>query len=257
MTPSPWAMAHSAHRGLSMTVFAGVLNDDDARRATEVVEAVHAHGIRCALTGGLAIDARLREHGRPGMRRSLNDIDFVVEDFASIPESLAGAFFQHHVHPNAKDGRTLLQLVDQPRAIRIDLFCALGASLARASKLTHEIGDLYVLSVEDLVARTTALVCGRLRRGGTIDVKHAVAFSRLRGLGQPQVLAAAWNDHRQQVPGTLEDASREAVRLLEAHPELIVVENYSSTPVACGRCRAHGAFRPAPLETIVQILGYC
>ena len=67
----------------------------------------------------------------------------------------------------------------------------------------------------------------------------------------------AWNDHRQQVPGTLEDASREAVRLLEAHPELIVVENYSSTPVACGRCRAHGAFRPAPLETIVQILGYC
>jgi len=240
-----------------MAVFAGVLNDDDARRATEVVEAVHAHGIRCALTGGLAIDARLREHGRPGKRRSLNDIDFVVEDFASIPESLAGAFFQHHVHPDAKDGRTLLQLVDQPRAIRIDLFCALGASLARASKLTHEIGDLYVLSVEDLVARTTALVCGRLRRGGTIDVKHAVAFSRLRGLGQPQVLAAAWNDHRQQVPGTLEDASREAVRLLEAHPELIVVENYSSTPVACGRCRAHGAFRPAPLETIVQILGYC
>lgn len=132
-------MAHSAHRGLSMTVFAGVLNDDDARRATEVVEAVHAHGIRCALTGGLAIDRRLREHGRPGKRRSLNDIDFVVEDFASIPESLAGAFFQHHVHPDAKDGRTLLQLVDQPRAIRIDLFCALGASLARASKLTHEI----------------------------------------------------------------------------------------------------------------------
>ena len=81
---------HSAHRDLSMTVFAGVLNDDDARRATEVVEAVHAHGIRCALTGGLAIDARLREHGRPGKRRSLNDIDFVVEDFASIPESLPG-----------------------------------------------------------------------------------------------------------------------------------------------------------------------
>jgi hypothetical protein len=26
--------------------------------------------------------------------------------------------------------------------------------------------------------------------------------------------------------------------LLEAHPELIVVEEYSSTPVACRRCRA-------------------
>ena len=70
------------------------------------------------------------------------------------------------------------------------------------------------------------------------------------------MLAAAWNDHRQQVPGTLEDASRDADRLPEAHPELIVVENYSSTPVACGRCRAYEAFRPAPLETIVQILGW-
>ena len=81
-----------------------------------------------------------------------------------------------------------------------------------------------MLSVEDLLARTTAFVCGRLRRGETIDLKHAVAFDRLRGLGQTQVLAAAWNDHRQHVAGTLEDASREAVRLLEAHPELIVVE---------------------------------
>ena len=150
-----------------------------------------------------------------------------------------------------------MQLIDRPRAVRVDLFCALGDSLSRASKLTHQAGDLDVLLVEDLVARTTAFVCGRLRRGETIDVKHAVAFSRLRGLGQTQVLAAAWNDHRQQVPGTLEDASHEAVRLLESHPELIVVEEYSSTPVACGRCRAHGAFRPAPPETIVEILGYC
>jgi hypothetical protein len=238
-------------------VFAGVLNDDDARRATEVVEAVLAHGIRCALTGGLAIDARLRTHGRSGERRSLNDIDFVVENFASIPESLASAFLQHHVHPEATDGRTLLQLVDQPRAIRIDLFCALGGSLSRTSKLAHETGDLDVLSVEDLIARTTAFVCGRLGRGEAIDVKHAVAFTRLRGLGQPQALAAAWNDHRQQVPGTLEDASREAIRLLEAHPELIVVEEYSSAPAACRRCRAHGPFRPAPVEAIVKILGYC
>jgi hypothetical protein len=238
-------------------VFANVLSEGDSRGATEVIGAVLAHGIRCALTGGLAIDARLRTHGRSGERRPLNDIDFVVEDFASIPDSLADAFLQHHVHPDATDGRTLLQLVDPLRAIRIDLFCALGGSLSRASKLAHETGDLDVLSVEDLIARATAFVCGRLRRGETIDVKHAVAFSRLRGLGEPQVLAAAWNDHRQQVPGTLEEASREAVRLLEARPALIVVDEYSSAPVACQRCRASGAFRPAPIEAIVEILGYC
>lgn len=234
-----------------------MLYDDDARRAAEVVGAVLDKGLRCALTGGLAIDVQLHAHGHPIALRRLNDIDLVVESFASIPESLAGSFLQHHVHPNATDGRTLLQLVDEPRKIRIDLFRALGNTLSRARPLNNETGLLDVLSVEDLVARTTALVCGRVRRGLTIDVKHASAFSRLRGLGQPVKVAAAWNEHHQQVPGTLDEASREAARLLEAHPELVVVEEYSSDVVPCERCREHGPFRPAPSEKIVEILGYC
>jgi hypothetical protein len=118
------------------------LHHDDARRATEVVTAMLDHGLRCALTGGLAIDAQLRVHGRSVERRVLNDIDFVVEDFASIPGSLAAAFLQHHVHPDAINGRTLLQLVDQPRAIRIDLFHALGSTLSRAATLDDETGEL-------------------------------------------------------------------------------------------------------------------
>jgi hypothetical protein len=114
-----------------------------------------------------------------------------------------------------------------------------------------------VFSVEDLVARTTALVGGRLRRGQSVDVKHAAAFTRLLGLGRPDQLAAAWNDHRQQVPGTLGAASREAARLLEAHPELIVVEEYSRDVSPCERCREHGPFRPASPSKIVETLGYC
>lgn len=237
-------------------MFSSLLHPADARRATGVVTAVLAHGLRCALTGGLAIDAQLRAHGRSVEPRVLNDIDFVVEDFASIPGSLAASFLQHHVHPDAIDGRTLLQLVDHPRAIRIDLFQALGSTLSRAVKLDGETGELSVLSVEDLVARTTALVCGRLRRGQSVDVKHATAFTRLFGLGQPEQLAAAWNDHRQQMAGTLDAASREAIRLLGAHPELVVVEEYSRDASPCERCRAHGPFRPAPSGRIVEILGY-
>jgi hypothetical protein len=233
------------------------LHRDDARRATEVVTALLAHGLRCALTGRLAIDAQLRAHGRSVEPRVLNDIDFVVEGFASIPESLAASFLQHHVHPDAIDGRTLLQLVDRSRAIRIDLFQALGSTLSRAVTLDDETGGLSVLSVEDLVARTTALVCGRLRRGQSIDIKHATAFARLSGLGRPEQLAAAWNDHRQQVPGSLDAASREAARLLEVHPELVVVETYSRDSSPCERCREHGPFRPAPSSRIVEILGYC
>jgi len=150
-----------------------------------------------------------------------------------------------------------MQLVDEPRAIRIDLFHALGRTLSRSAALDDETGELRVLSVEDLVARTTALVCGRLRRGQSIDVKHVTAFTRLFGLGQPEQLAVAWNDHHQQVPGTLDAVSHEAARLLEAHPELVVVEEYSRDVSPCERCCEHGPFRPASPRRIVEILGYC
>jgi hypothetical protein len=149
-----------------------------------------------------------------------------------------------------------LQLIDQPRAIRVDLFRALGSTLSRAVALDEETGELYVLSVEDLVARTTALVCGSLRRGKSVDVKHATSFTRLLGVGRQDQLAVAWSDHRQGVPGTLDEATREAIRLLGAHPELVVVEEYSSDVTPCERCREHGPFRPAPSDRIVEILGY-
>jgi hypothetical protein len=58
------------------------------------------------------------------------------------------------------------------------------------------------------------------------------------------------------VPGTLDEASREAA-LLDAHPELIVIEEYSPDASPCERCREHGRFRPAPSGRIVEILGYC
>jgi hypothetical protein len=89
-----------------------------------------------------------------------------------------------------------------------------------------------------------------------IDAKHATAFARLRGLGRPEQLAMAWSDHRRTVPGTLDEATREAIRLLDAHPELVVVEEYSAAVVPCDRCRAQGPFRPGPADRIVRTLGY-
>lgn len=237
-------------------MFASLLDAADASRATAVIAAVACHGLRCALTGGLAIDAQLRAQGQPIERRRLNDIDFVVESFASIPESLSQSFLPHHVHPDATDGRILLQLIDEEQRIRVDLFAAIGTSLARAHPQNGDTAELHVFSLEDLVARTTALVSDRLRRRQTIDVKHVTAFRRLRGLGEPTKLAAAWADHRQPVPGDLDEASREATCLLESHPELIVVERYSTDIVSCERCRPHGPFRPAAAARIVEVLGY-
>jgi hypothetical protein len=234
-------------------VFAAALGRDDERRAADVIHALNDHGLRFAVTGSLAIDLQLHAHGRPVEKRALNDIDLVIESFASIPESLAGLFLLHHVHPDATDGRTLLQLVDARRALRIDLFRELGTTLSRAGRCD----DLSVLSIADLMARATALVCGRLGRGRTLDPKHAIAFRRLRGLARPELLAAAWDDHRQQVEGDIHEAEREAARLLDARPELMVPDEYSADAPPCAKCRSQGPFRPAPHEQIVEVLGYC
>ena len=237
-------------------MFAALLNPDDARRATEVIDAVLAHGLRCALTGGLAIDAQLRARGWSVPPRRLNDIDLVVSDFASIPTSLADAFLLNHVHPFAPEGKTLLQLIDQPRTLRVDLFRAFGDTLSRTELLDEDTSGLSVLSIEDLVARTTSMVCGSLQRGTPIDVKHVAAFQRLSGLGEPGRLAVAWEDHRQDVHGTIEEAAEEATRLLSVRPELSVVERYSTDVTPCERCLDFGAFHVTPPHRIVEVLGY-
>jgi hypothetical protein len=237
-------------------VFAGLLLDDDARRATETVEALLAHGLHSGLTGGLAISAQLRAHGRQVERGHINDIDLVVQDFDAIPESVAGSFLLHHVHPDAAEGKLLLQLIDETTAVRVDLFRAFGNTLARASALDGDTGPLEVLCVEDLVARTTALVCGSLRRGTTVDPKHARALSRLLGLGRQEQLAAAWNDHRQAVTGTLDEATSDALRLLADRQNLMVAEEYSAAVTPCDRCGERGPFRPGGADRVVEVLGY-
>lgn len=237
-------------------MFADLLDPVDAARATNVVDEIRRHGLRCALTGGLAVEAHLRARGQLTERRRLNDIDFVVAGFDAIPESLSRSFLQYHVHPDATDGKTLLQLIDQERRIRVDLFAALGKSLSRARPLASQTGEVNVLSIEDLVARTTALVCGRVTRRRVIDVKHVVALMRLRGFGDPPTLAKAWSDHRQQVSGSLEEASQEAVHMLNSHPELVIVDQHLNT-AHCERCRPHRGFRPAAPAKVIEILGYC
>jgi hypothetical protein len=110
--------------------------------------------------------------------------------------------------------------------------------------------------LEDLAARTTAFLCGSLRLRENFDPKHATAFARMLGVGRQEQLAAAWSDHRQAVPGTFEQATRDAIRLLEAHPDLVVVDEYSGAVMPCERCREQKPFRPGPADKIVQTLGY-
>ena len=240
-----------------MAVFSAFLEAADAKRASHVVEKLLASGFHaCALTGGLAVAAQLRAFGRPIDRCALNDVDFVVKDFETIPAALADRFVLNHIHPHAHEGKTLLQLIDREHALRVDLFRAFGTTLSRARVMDEQTGPLAVLAIEDLVARTTAHVCSRLRNGLEIDVKHVQAFTRLAGVGLAPQLDQAWHDHRQNVPGTLETATQEAHQLLTRHPELVVSGKYSTDVTACDWCQDYGPFRLAQPEVIVDILGY-
>lgn len=125
-------------------MFTEFLSTRDARRVSLLLQKLSAYGFRGgALAGSLALEAHLLSQGRNTERRSLNDLDFVVESFGSIPGSLADGFLLHHIHPYALEGKTLLQLIDREQALRIDLFRQFGATLTRTER-THGAahGDL-------------------------------------------------------------------------------------------------------------------
>jgi hypothetical protein len=237
-------------------LFDVILSDQDASRATAVVDELLAHGFRGSLTGGLAVEAHLRVRGHQVRQRALNDVDFVVDSFASIPDSLADRFLLNHIHPFAPEGKTLIQLIDSARAVRIDVFRAVGATLLRSSPLGGSTGPLDVVGLEDLEARITAHVYGALHAGRRIEAKHLQTFFDLCGLGRELVLEQAWQDHCRDLPGSLREASSEARRLLALHPELVTSEPYSAVIRPCERCQDYGRFRCAPAERIVEILGY-
>jgi hypothetical protein len=238
-------------------MFTEFLSTNDAHRVTLLLEKLLACGFReGALTGSLATEAHLLSHGRNSEHRSLNDLDFVVRSFDSIPASLADGFLVHHIHPHAPEGKMLLQLIDRDQALRIDLFRQFGATLTRAERLEGSTGPLTVVSLEDLVARTAALVLGCLRRGKPIDPKHACAFRRLAGLGEPGRIDVAWRDHRQSELESFHQAAQLAHQLLDRHPELAISERYSVEVSVCPQCQEYGPFRRACPDIIVQILGY-
>jgi tartrate dehydratase beta subunit/fumarate hydratase class I family protein len=60
--------------------------------------------------------------GRDAGVRSLNDIDFIVDSFEHIPQSLAGEFLFRHVHPFDPPGKTLVQSIDPETMVRVDVF---------------------------------------------------------------------------------------------------------------------------------------
>jgi hypothetical protein len=236
-------------------VFEGVLIPADARRAARGVQTMIEHGLRPALAGSLARALQLRALGHVRSPRRLNDVDVIVENFAALPASLAGSFLLNHVHPAAAEGQVLLQLIDESLALRIDVFRAFGRSLSRAVDVRSTV-PLPVLAIEDLRARATAIVYGHLQGRRPLDPKHVSAMQELAGLGERDALNAAWEEHRQGLSGSFDEAHRKARRFVEERPELLVPDQYSAAIEPCDGCRVVGQLRPSAPERIVAVLGY-
>ena len=233
------------------------LSASDAQRVSLLLEKLSAYGLRgAALVGSIATEVHLHSQGRNTELRPLNDLDFIVESFTSLPASLADGFLVHHIHPHAPEGKLLLQLIDREQALRIDLFRQFGNTLTRVERRTWLTESVTLISLEDLVARTTALLLRSLRTGRTVDPKHAHSFRRLVGLGERRRIDAAWRDHRQSERTSFHDAVQLAQCLLDLHPELAIREPYSSEVSVCSKCEDHGPFRRARPDIIVQTLGY-
>ena len=239
-----------------MASWTSLVGATDVGPTTHVITHLLAHGFNGALTGGLAVAAHAQAfgHGTPVGR--LNDLDFVVATIDHIPESLSDIFLASHVHPLAPEGKLLLQLVDHERVIRIDIFRAYGLSLTRTRRL--QLGGLLlpVMSLEDLLARTTAHVLSHLRAQRPIESKYVRTFVRLSGLRDGVLVGHAWRDHRAGIDSAFEEASDEAHPLIHLHPELITNESYSTTITPCARCASYGKFQPASPERVRDILGY-
>ncbi len=209
---------------------------------------------RWALTGGVATEIHhwLRGHRPPPRPR--NDIDFVADSFADIPDTLANSFLFRHVHPEDPPGKTLLQLVDPETALRVDVFRTCGDTMRR----TSEFGPFRLIAIEDLLARTARLSLD-LAEGLPVPAKHARDFERLSRLIEPAEVEAAWQTHRKPAhPSTFAEAGRLLQALIRARGDLLIAPRYSQDPEAlCPRCRPIGAFRAADPRAVLSLLGYC
>ena len=224
-------------------------------RVTRVLEELKSCGLKFAVTGRLAIAARLREVGVSVRRKPLSDLDIVVEGWADLPDRLADRYLLNHIHPSAPEGKLLLQLVSPEQRLRIDIFRQYGLTVSRASS-PPSVTDFLFVSVEDLRARVTAHVCSSLGRGFVIDRKHVEAFCALQTVGEPQRLIEAWRDHNETLDGTIQEATATAQRLIEASPHLIVTEQYGLEIVPCAKCMPDDRFPLADRELVASILGY-
>ena len=232
---------------------------EDSVRATDALQKLRRHEThQWVLTGGFATEIHSILHGLEPSIRSLNDIDFVVPSFESVPESLSRDFLCRHIHPFDSPGKTLAQFIDAETKIRIDVFRAYGSTVRRARPVELSLGTALVISVEDTTARFVRLLL-QLREGVSVASKYADDLIRVLKLINPGAAERVWLDHRlTQHPTDFREACGIALELIETRPHLLVVPEYSKNAAEpCCRCVSSDRFRLVDPALMLSIMGSC
>jgi hypothetical protein len=231
----------------------------DSTRADAVLRRLAGHNIDgWALTGGVAVGLHSAASGTEPHGRSLNDLDFVTERFEAIPETLGRDFLFRHVHPYQQPGGTMMQLVDADARLRIDVFRAVGGTFKRASRIKLPVGEVTVVAVEDLIARTARLLLD-LASGVPVPAKHAEDFLLLSTMLGGRDAQSAWCDHRKaHQPASFAEVRKILTALIPHQRDLLITPEYSQDVHArCERCVPSAVFPLADPFAIVSVLGYC
>ncbi len=231
----------------------------DVSRLAGTFRLLAIHDIsRWALTGGTAIELHLQQIGAARCLRPLLDIDFLAEDFSSLPESLGEGLLLRHVHPHDPPGKTMLQAVAAETSVRIDVFRAYGNEMDRAQRMRIFDVDVQLVAIEDLVARHARLCCALLC-GERLAPKFARDFLRLAAVIKPDRVEPVWREHRKfDDPTTFVNTLALVREALATRTDLLVQPVYSTdVNEACNRCEGTAAFALADPSQVLALLGYC
>jgi hypothetical protein len=235
------------------------LSVEDAGRARLTLEKLRRHGLApLVLTGGFAVELHLLQRGFAAQMRTLHDIDFLAETFASIPATLAEDFLFNQVHPHDPPGKTLMQAVDPATSVRVDVFRAYGEVWSRAEAVEVDGFAVRMITLEDLIARATRL-CLNLAAGTPIPAKHARDLLRLLPIADVDRVETVWAEHRKagQHPESFAEAEALVRDLIVSRRDLLIVPEYlQDADAACSRCEATKAFPLAQGAVILELLGY-
>ena len=235
------------------------LSAADYDRATRSLRKLAQHDVRgWALTGGVALEIhRARLRGTAAIR-TLNDLDFIVDSFDSIPHTLANDFLFRHIHPFDLPGKTILQFIDPGSALRMDVFRACGGTMKRTIRIDLASSAIQLISLEDFTARTARLLLD-LADGIPVVSKHARDFLDCVDLVDTAQVETAWQDHRKpNHPITFQKTVSLLTDLIPTRQALLITPEYSRNhESSCPRCSPTPAFQLANPHVILSLLGYC